>query len=931
MFRFSRAISLCMLIMGSLCSHADNHVYFDTQSPDSIRLQDHLYQWIGEEQPLASLVEHIQFFALWQAVNPNHALGLDDTKPVRLMLNITNPSQTRQELLLVHPHTTLNNIKLIYLSDGQIIQQYQAGNSLPFNERPITHRFFLFPVTIEPAQNITILIEADGILDNFITDFSLWKRSAFFERTDTQLIISSLYIGALLLFAIYNALLYAGVREISYLMFALFAFSLLIRALVENNFLFEFVWPNVPMMQNMTLVLSIVASSMLHTLFIMSYLSINKQKPKLLKAYQAFLLSLTVLIIYQAINGWPLSSISFLVMLAIPFSIFVWGSTAWLITQGSKNARSLLIAYTLLITVELWAMDGHLFEAKLPLNQKADLAQLLYIVILSFALSMRIGESREKAHIAYAKNKAKSDFLAKMSHEIRTPINGVLGMAQLLLETPLSRKQQHYADVISHCSKTLLNVINDILEYSKIEAGKLECEHTPFNLDALLLSNNALFWSQIQNKHLQYKFWIDPNIPHHLIGDPARLQQIFNNLFSNAVKFTDTGTIKLDVRLLHIDTNSSIAHIEFCLKDTGIGMNEDEIARIFLPFSQASSSTNRYYGGSGLGLSITKQLTELLGGTITVHSELRVGSGFSMELPFAIDTEAEYKRQESLTAFIGKRALILSDDVSEKDPVKITLRNWQIDTHCFTNIEDALAAMNKVPQDDFDVYCFSAYLLTGLHYEERALLQKVASKTLVYDHEFRPAASYYLHGFEGAHFLKAPFSLQQIQEQLSELLGLSLADGGKVAKANSTVFKPRSELRILVAEDDATNRLVIRAILKKLQIEHDIVANGLLVFERYKQTPDAYDMILMDCEMPEMNGYQAAEEIRSYEKQQKLKAIPIVALTAHVLPEYEARCYHSGMNMVIGKPIDIKILTDAFDQLCRDPHALTANNKSQTP
>ena len=928
-FRFSHLLCIYLMMTLSTVLNANNVVSIDRPA-EKIALAEHLYYWTGEKKPFTSLVEEIQFFALWKNVQPNKTSAFKDGQPVQFLLSIQNSGKERQEMLLVQPHSTLNSIKLLYVADSAIIERYETGNSLPFSTRPIPHRHFLFPVTIEPGQSISILIEVDGLLDDFFKDFSLWQRQAYFERTDTDLIFTSLYLGILLIFAIYNALLYAGVRESSYLLFSLFAFALLVRSLTENNLLFEFFWPGFPAMQNMTLIISIMLSSVFHTLFTMAYLSINKQKLTLFRVYIFYLACHFAAFIYQAINGWPLTSIGIWVMIALPFCLFIWFSSLWLATKGNQNAKPYLIAYTVLIVGEFFAIDSQLFVNKLPLNNQADIAQLLHIIILSFVLSMRIGKSREKVHIAYAKNKAKSDFLAKMSHEIRTPINGVLGMAQLLSETPLSRKQQHYADVINHCSKTLLNVINDILEYSKIEAGKLECEHTPFNLDSLLLNNNALFWSQIQKKHLHYRFLVDPNIPHNLIGDPARLQQIFNNLFSNAIKFTDHGTIRLDVRL--INSNSNVAHIEFRIKDTGIGMTEEELSRIFIPFSQASSSTNRYYGGSGLGLSITKQLVELMGGTITVHSELRIGTGFSLTIPFEIDSAAEFERQKILPQFLGKKALVLSDDISEKDPIKTTLKNWQIDTHSFTNVEEALALMHETKEHDFDIYCFSTSLLSGLHYEEKAILQRVSDKSLIYDHEFRDSSSSpFLHGFENAHFLKAPFSLQQVQDHLCEIFGFTESTSNKSTVANRTIFRPRSDLRVLVAEDDATNRLVIRAILKKLHIEHDIVTNGLQAADKYKQSPDAYDVILMDCEMPEMNGYQATKEIRYHEQQKRLRAIPIFALTAHVLPEYEKRCYDSGMNRVIGKPIDIKSLTDAFDQFCRNPESVNSNSRSQTP
>jgi CheY-like chemotaxis protein len=521
-----------------------------------------------------------------------------------------------------------------------------------------------------------------------------------------------------------------------------------------------------------------------------------------------------------------------------------------------------------------------------------------------------VGASRERAHIAYAKNKAKSDFLAKMSHEIRTPINGVLGMAQLLSETPLSRKQQHYADVINHCSKTLLNVINNILEYSKIEAGKLELENTPFNIDDLLLNNNGLFWPQIHNKGLAYKFYLDPKTPHNLLGDPTRLQQVFNNVFSNAIKFTDHGSIRLNVITRQI--NNDTVTIRFSITDTGIGIKEEDIEHIFAPFSQANASTTRLYGGSGLGLNITQQIIKLMGGNIDFKSEHKVGTHFSFDIPFRIDAHTEYLRQKKVSLLGKKSALFLAKDNGEPDLVKNTLQQWRMQCRIVQDADTAYQLITSTTDKAFDIYCLELSLFNEYSSAQKKALHHQGQHILIYDCTFNGSSSdHYLEGF---HLLTAPFSIRHIQNVLANIFSMEEIEPDVEKTGGVMQMGIDRKIHLLVAEDDATNRLVIRAILKKMHIEHEIVANGILAIERYQENPQAYDLLLMDCEMPEMNGYQAASTIREYEKNHGLKAVPIVALTAHVLPEYEQRCYENGMNLVIAKPVNIDELTEAFNR-----------------
>lgn len=898
--------------------HADNQVIVKDNDPHPVPLQAYLNQWMQGYQPLDKLNEKIYLFSYWQPVEKSKGFSVFNNKPLQLMFNVENRSVATQELLLVFPNALIDHIKVQYWTDGKKVAEYETGNAMPFNTRAIAYRDFVFPLDIHPGKSVLVLLELSGQQDTFFKNSALWQRKVFFEKTDVALFGYAALFGVLFLLIIYHAFLYSAVRHISYLYFTLFIAAFLVRALTMNNIAFEFLWPNIPAMQNFMIVNSVMASSLLTALFALSYLSISKRTPNLLLTYKVYITAHLLAILLQAIYGWPLHSALYWLIFAAPFSLMILVSTFWLYRHDNEHAGVFLLSYAIVITFGIITAGSQYFDLDFPYTPTEEVGQFLQIVFLSFGLSLQVDKLRERNHIAYAKNKAKSDFLAKMSHEIRTPINGVLGMAQLLSETPLSRKQQHYADVINHCSKTLLNVINNILEYSKIEAGKIELESTAFNLDDLLLNNNGLFWPQIHNKGLAYQFYFDPAIPHNLLGDPTRLQQIFNNVFSNAIKFTDHGSIKLEVKARKITAEK--VDIQFSITDTGIGIKEEDIEHLFVPFSQANVTTARLYGGSGLGLNITQQLVHLMGGSIELKSEPKVGSRFIFDIAFSIDSAREAKNRMNFSSFSSKRALILSKEDPQEDLIKNVIQHLHIQHHHITDPDYAFKLITVGSDKPFDIYCIDLALFNDYSATQKKALLEHGQQILIYDCTFNGSSSdLYLEGF---HLLIAPFSIRHIQNQFAEIFGMEQRSATEPA-VNIPVTTSHQKLRLLVAEDDATNRLVIRAILKRLNIEHDIVTNGILAVERYQYNPGAYDILLMDCEMPEMNGYQASKTIRDYEYLHRLKAIPIIALTAHVLPEYERRCYENGMNLVIAKPVDIDELTKAFQQFINTPPVTT--------
>lgn len=888
---------------------ADTAINIDSDFTKQQDLRPWLSTWQGEQRSLEQLVEEHYFFSLWQAVSDK---GTPPSwQPVQLKMYLENTSDKTQHLLLVVDEPFMDYFELIQADQRGVIRHDIAGNHYPFSQRPIASYNLLYPIEIDPGERLNLLIEVQGRMDRLASKVSLWERDHYFERTDNILVTQAMYCGLLLLFAVYTFLLFIAVRESCYFWFSLFTSALLIRMMVQYNFFFEYFWPQWPALQNIVSISALLIGSLSLALFTCSYLNVKQHSRRLFQLYWLYALLHLPLGLFIAWQGWK---VQYLVVWLVPawiFSFVILATAWWVYRQGKKEALWFFMGYGAMLGLSFISILNHIFSLNLLWIVDGELGDLILLGTVSVVLSVRIGERQAQAHLHYAQSKAKNEFLAKMSHEIRTPINGVIGMAQLLVETPLSRTQKHYADVINHCGKTLLNVINDILEYSKIEAGKLELEQQAFRLDELLQRNNEIFWPQIQAKNLEYRFHFDASMPWHVIGDVSRIQQMLNNIFSNAVKFTETGSITLTAKVL--DTGDDELRVEFAICDTGIGMTQIEQQRIFVPFAQANNATSRIYGGSGLGLNITRQLIEVMHGELHVQSTAGEGSCFTLRLPLQRDKTAEQAWLQSLKTIRTKQLMMISMQTAEKNTLYRVLSHWQAQPYYFNDDGEALNYLEQTISP-VDAMLISKELVLQMSAIDKLQWQPYLSRMIIYDDCFTPDTQRIL-AFDAEQSLLMPYSLLELQQVLLRVFGIS---DESLTKAPNSIEPTESctNLRVLVAEDDATNRLVIRAILKKLDIEHDIVANGKMAVDKYCENPQAFDLILMDYEMPIMDGCQAALEIRTFENKRDLLPIPIVAITAHVLPEYEKRCYESGMNLVLAKPIDVVELNATLKRFC---------------
>jgi len=501
-------------------------------------------------------------------------------------------------------------------------------------------------------------------------------------------------------------------------------------------------------------------------------------------------------------------------------------------------------------------------------------------------------------------------------------MNGVIGMLEMLRDTPLNENQKHYIDVIHRSGETLLDIINDILDYSKIEAGKMQLEDAVFPLDDLIEDCLQLFGATASKRNIELVGGVKPKTPLLLKGDSTRLRQVIINLLGNAFKFTSEGFIALEVGLAEGSTEAR-PKLRFSIEDSGIGIDLSSGVNLFDSFNQADASTTRKYGGTGLGLAICKSLVELMGGEVGVESVKGKGSVFWFVAQFSaaeiVVNETLHERE--LTALLNRKKLLL---VGANPKMFAFLdehaKSWGLEMQCVPTAKTAHSAIMRADHggDAFDFVGVDSVLpdMAGIDFicqlrantEAKALAVFMFSGSNVVQDQ-QTLRRYLVHGI-----LRKPLSGNALKYELAALLGHETA---VVAEAVSIALQPDkfAHLRVLVAEDNAVNRMVIKGLLGKLKITPELVENGLLAFDRLRTSVEPYDVILMDCEMPEMDGFEATRKIREFERARNLSVTPVVALTAHALQEHRDAVFASGMNHYLSKPVTLDNLIGVFERI----------------
>jgi two-component system sensor histidine kinase/response regulator len=526
------------------------------------------------------------------------------------------------------------------------------------------------------------------------------------------------------------------------------------------------------------------------------------------------------------------------------------------------------------------------------------------------ALRIKIEEDlRRMKQEAENANYIKSAFLARMSHEIRTPLNAIIGMTYLVEKTEITMTQKNYLEKIVQAAHDMLGIINDILDFSKIEAGKVEIEKISFDLDKVIQQVINIVSFKVEEQNIGFNFSKDPEIPDNFIGDPKRIEQILLNIINNAVKFTDQGEVSLRMRLIAFEKD--IFHLEFAVKDTGIGMSDEQIKQLFKPFEQGDTTINRRFGGTGLGLSIVKNLVEIMGGEISVYSCVGEGSTFIIKLPLEVDKNKKFEDKKKVAAIYFKdiKAILLEKNDSLLYVIDKYLASYGMHLELSTSESHVMqlletAEENNLKPYDLVIVDYDTPMVGGLEFTKAVLENNQIThkpKVMMLIPLMREDIFEKMDDFGVDMCVTKPVIPSILYNSLLEMFKVEelLSNVNVSLKQNMKNSKLETQYQVLVVEDNKTNQIIAKSILEEVGIKVSLAENGEEGVNYFKLHSKEIDLILMDLHMPILNGYEATQSIRQIDSK-----VPIVAMTADAIAGVEEKCRRVGITSYISKPYE---------------------------
>ncbi|MFZ5603351.1 MAG: 7TM diverse intracellular signaling domain-containing protein [Pseudomonadota bacterium] len=864
----------------SLCSQASTGLVLDS-SVTNLRLNGQLQFFEDKSNRLRveDIAQQLPAFHIYEkdSVNEGYSssawwfsfqLYNNEQMPIHWWLDISYPLLDEVELYELDPAT------------GSIRSIALTGDTRPLSSRSAKTGTFVFPLQLQPQREYRYLLRV-WTTGTIAVPMELHSSTAFVGYYGDQRLLTGIYHGGALFLMLYNIGLLVAVRERLYLYYVMYVACFLITTFTATGVGFEFLWRDQYWFQSGAMPVTVILTCIFGMLFSRNLLALGERSALLFRISQYILIfNFMVLVLSVALPyTYAIRTSMMATLINVTFALLI--GAHGMLTRFAL-ARIYMLAWTALLTSAIvFVLTAAKIIESSPLSiHSLQLGSSIELLLLSVALADRISQLKKQkndvesvAHAEQFANRAKSDFLASMSHEIRTPMAGVLGMAELLGNTSLTHEQKQYLETMQDSSRSLLDIINQILDMSKIEANRLELEAIDFKLEAVVEDAIKVFYAKRQLTAVRFETLLDPQLPATLKGDPTRLRQILINLIGNAYKFTEKGSITLSIR------TEGPQKIHFAIIDTGPGIAESAVSRIFEHYSQATSSTSRTHGGTGLGLSICKQLVSLMGGEIGVQSQPGAGTTFWFTLPVGTPGGEPILSAKGIDA--GQHLHLFSNDLALQRQIGIWCRhlNLTLEINRWPNATEQVEKLMILSDD-----------LVQLRQSASILACKVPSHLLA---RRRTDAE------------QTEFPATELPLLPSRFLDILL---NRQVEAIEPVTKaieengPISIKRVLLAEDNPVNAQVIKGLLKRLGVESDWCQNGKEAMEKLQL--NKYDLVFMDCEMPVLDGYEATRQIRAGGNDKLI----IVALTAHAIKEYVDQAYAAGMNDYLTKPIDLSTL-----------------------
>lgn len=832
--------------------------------------------------------------------------------PVWLKLDLKFGEFDEQEIWSLHLGTgLLRNLEIYTFLNGEAQAPYVVKDLKNFSEKPNFHPDYIVTLNAHPNTEMDVFIRIVHPTQ-ILFPIKLETDATLRESTQYLQFLMGTFAGLILVMALYNFFVFMSTRDIAYFYYVIYVSASGFYFTSLNGIGFQYFWPQLPWFDQWANSLAIGVVVIFSSLFIIHFLNLRNISKYLVWYFQG-ICALTILSSVPLLAGeFFLVSKLYAVLTTVAFLSFIaTGVYCW--KRQRTFAFYYVLAWIIFSTTVVFASLAYLglVPYSLTYAYSAQVGSVIEALLISFALGARINILRYETLKAQAENKAKSHFIAKMSHEIRTPMTGILGMSELLSERLEDPTNKHYNSVIYQSGQALLSIINDILDYSKIQAGNMEIHKNPFDLEKLVLESIEVYKIRAAEKSLELIADIDPDLSRLVLGDGVRIRQVINNLLSNAVKFTPEGQVIVKVLLL--DKEKGLVKISVI--DSGEGIDETYQQTLFDAFSQGNqqvSTITRQTGGVGLGLTICKQLCEMMGGFMGFSSRKGLGTTFWFQLNLpACEGKFANKQEFGKQELEGRRILIVDDNFTFCELLKIQVERWGMEAYVAHNGEQALSMLlqGEKASVNFDLVSIDLYMpvMDGLELSRqmneheslknipRVLLTSVANVP----------SQFKLKEVGISIAVEKPCAASGLYEAFVN--AINLEGSGKYPAAKNRKSEKES-VRILLVEDDEINQMVIKGLLQKLGHTVEVLENGRQALEKVQADDRSFDMILMDCEMPVMDGYEATRRIRQWERKQQMLPVVIIALTAHLLDDQMEICLNAGMDNCIDKPLDAKKL-----------------------